>query len=59
MSGSSGILVEKLTIEWQTVQWVAANRLDQFEYPEANQGIIEALNIRKMYSGNIVIHPIF
>ena len=45
MSGSSGILVEMLTIEWQTVQWVAANRLDQFEFLEANHGIIEVLNI--------------
>ena len=33
--------------------------LDQFEFPEANHGIIEALNIQKMYSGNIVIHPTF
>ena len=32
---------------------------DQFEFPEANHGLIEALNIQKMYSGNIVIHPTF
>ena len=31
--------------EGQAVQWVAPNRLDQFEFPEANRGIIEALNI--------------
>ena len=31
--------------EGQAVQWVAPNRLDQFEFPEANHGIIEALNI--------------
>ena len=42
--------------EGQAVQWVVPNRLDQFEFPEANHGIIEALNIQKMYSGNIVIH---
>ena len=29
----------------QAVQWVALNRLDQLEFPEANHGIIEALNI--------------
>ena len=29
----------------QAVGWVAPNRLDQFEFPEANRGIIEALNI--------------
>ena len=33
--------------------------LDQFEFPEANHGIIETLNIQKMYSGNIVIYPTF
>ena len=43
--------------EGQAVQWVVPNRLDQFEFPEANHGIIEALNIQKMYSGNIVVHP--
>ena len=31
--------------EGQAVRWVAPNRLDQFEFPEANHGIIEALNI--------------
>ena len=31
--------------EGQTVRWVAPNMLDQFEFPEANHGIIEALNI--------------
>ena len=31
--------------EGQAVQWVVPNRLDQFEFPEANHGIIEALNI--------------
>ena len=45
--------------EGQAVQWVAPNRLDQFEFPEANHGIIEALNLQKMYSGNIAIHPTF
>ena len=29
----------------QAVGWVAPNRLDQFEFPEANHGIIKALNI--------------
>ena len=43
----------------QVVRWVALNMHDQFDFPEANHGIIEALNIQKMYSGNIVIHPIF
>ena len=45
--------------EGQAVRWVAPNMLDQFEFPEANHGIIEALNIQKMYSGNIVIYPTF
>ena len=45
--------------EGQAVGWVAPHMLDQFEFPEANHGIIEALNIQKMYSGNIVIHPTF
>ena len=45
--------------EGQAVRWVAPNMLDQFEFPEANHGIIEVLNIQKMYSGNIVIHPTF
>ena len=45
--------------EEQAVRWVAPNRLDQFEFPEANNGIIEALNIQKMYSGYIVIPPTF
>ena len=31
--------------EGQTVRWVTPNMLDQFEFPEANHGIIEALNI--------------
>ena len=31
--------------EGQAVRWIAPNRLDQFEFPEANHGIIEALNI--------------
>ena len=43
--------------EGQAVRWVAPNMPDQFEFPEANHGIIEVLNIQKMYSGNIVIHP--
>ena len=43
--------------EGQAARWVAPNMLDQFEFPEANPGIIEALNIQKMYLGNIVIHP--
>ena len=30
-----------------------------WEFPEANHDIIEALNIQKMYSGYIVIHPTF
>ena len=41
--------------ERQAVRWVVPNRLDQLEFPEANHGVIEALNIQKMYSGNIVI----
>ena len=45
--------------EGQAVGWVAPHMLDQFEFPEANHGIIEALDIQKMYSGNIVIHPTF
>ena len=45
--------------ERQAVRWVASNTLDQFDFPEANHGIIDALNIQKMYSGNIVIHPTF
>ena len=43
----------------QVVRWVAPSMLDQFEFPEANHDIIEALNIQKMYSGNTVIHPTF
>ena len=31
--------------EGQAAQWVVPNRLNQFEFPEANHGIIEALNI--------------
>ena len=31
--------------EWQAVRLVTPNRLDQFDFPEANHGIIEALNI--------------
>ena len=31
--------------EGQAVQWVALNRLDRLEFPKANHGIIEALNI--------------
>ena len=31
--------------EEQAVRWVAPNRLDQFEFPEANHDTIEALNI--------------
>ena len=31
--------------EGQTVRWVTPNMLDQFEFPEANDGIIEALDI--------------
>ena len=31
--------------EGQAVRWVTPNRLDQFDFPEANHGIIEALNI--------------
>ena len=31
--------------ERQVVRWVAPNTLDQFDIPEANNGIIEALNI--------------
>ena len=31
--------------ERQAVRWVAPNTLDQFDFPEANHGIIEALNI--------------
>ena len=45
--------------EEQALRWVAPNRLDQFEFPEANHGIIGVLNIQKMYSGNIVIHSTF
>ena len=45
--------------EGQAVQWVAPDMLDQFEFPEANHGIIGALNIQRVYSGNIVIRPIF
>ena len=29
----------------QAVRWVIPNRLDQFDFPEANHGIIKALNI--------------
>ena len=45
--------------EEQAVRWVAPDMLDQFEFPEANHGIIGALNIQKVYSGNIVIRPTF
>ena len=31
--------------EGQAVRWVAPNMLDQFDFPEANHGIVEALNI--------------
>ena len=31
--------------EGQAVRWVAPFMLEQFEFPEANHGIIEALNI--------------
>ena len=31
--------------ERQAVRWVALSMLDQFDFPEANHGIIEALNI--------------
>ena len=31
--------------EGQAVKWVLPNMLDQFDFPEANHGIIEALNI--------------
>ena len=31
--------------ERQAVRWVAPNTLDQFDFPEASHGIIEALNI--------------
>ena len=43
----------------QAIRWAAPDMLDQFDFPEACHGIIEALNIEKMYSGNIVIHPTF
>ena len=29
----------------QVARWIAPNMLDRFDFPEANQGIIEALNI--------------
>ena len=45
--------------EGQAVRWVAPDMLDHFEFPEANHGIIEALNIQKKYSGDIVIYPTF
>ena len=46
MPESSVILVKKLKVEkGKRLRWVAPNRLDQFEFPEANHGIIEALNI--------------
>ena len=45
--------------ERQAVRWIAPNMLEQFDFPEANHGITEALSIQKMYSGNIVIHPTF
>ena len=32
-------------LEGQAVRWVAPNMLDQFEFPEANDGIIGTLNI--------------
>ena len=31
--------------EGQSVRWIAPNMLDQFDFPEASHGIIEALNI--------------
>ena len=31
--------------EGQAVRWVLPNMLDQFDFPKANHGIIEALNI--------------
>ena len=31
--------------EEQTVRWVAINMLDKFDFPEANRGMIEVLNI--------------
>ena len=31
--------------EEQAVRWVLPKMLDQFDFPEANHGIIEALNI--------------
>ena len=31
--------------EGQAARWIAPNMLDRFDFPEANQGIIEALNI--------------
>ena len=36
---------EAYSREGQAVRWIAPNRFDQFEFPEANHGIIEALNI--------------
>ena len=60
MSGASKIFMAKPMVgKGRSLRWVAPNMLDQFEFPEANHGIIEALNIQKMYSGNIVIHPTF
>ena len=32
-------------LEGQAVRWVAPSMLDQFDFPEANHGIIEALKI--------------
>ena len=50
---------EALGREGQAARWVVPNILDQFDFPEASHGIIEALNIWKIYSGNIVILPTF
>ena len=53
---------ESLEEQWDIkgLEHVGKGKLpDQFEFSEANHGIIEALNIQKMYSGNIVIHPTF
>ena len=50
---------EALGREGQAARWVVPNILDQFDLPQANHGVIEALNILKRYSGNIVILPTF
>ena len=50
---------EALGREGQAARWVVPNILDQFDLPEANHGVIEALNILKRDSGNIVILPTF